>query len=808
MRNTQSGITVSAITLGDGTGCSEGRKVIITTGTGDTGTITGQLMEKNNNENKIDLTECLIESSTTITCSALGAKVDTPYVISILETNSGTYFDTTSITSTELTFKTNSLGVQDTLTPTINNDATSFSIQLSSSDVSIQKLYVKGEPNAELSCNKNDAELVCTPTNENMATDEQDYEILYSDSCSPPNIVSTGITVHKSTTITPSEISFDNDASCTFVEGPTTIKITLDKAPTGAISNVILNKKGDTSATFEFIECTVNSLTMTCTSATALTVDTYNLLSITGADSFTLTNVQTDLIYAKPILGENYNIIIKKTDLFIVQLASTATSETSLSLFSSSSATDDDKIVCGAVENDVTIRRCSPNANMESGNQYMIYYTDPCGQTEETGFTVTLQESFTISALELATSTCSTSAFTSIVVTVNENPTLAFTVTLENTENNDTTFDFTCSVTDNVKKTCSTPGTPTPGSYKIKSVVSETPASEGFTFTGVSSTILKYLPALGSITAAQNLDETHTTFTVALADASSDINIYLDDAGTKSVKCTKVGTTLTCNENNNMAEAKDYTIYYRDPCDGTIKTTGITVHRETAVPIKISITDINFENKKICTLTSFTKIILSIQDTPTGGITEASIKTETTSLKSTKCAYSATDKVITCTFDAPITAIGKYTLTEVKGESDIFVVDDAPTFELKTGGTILGTQTAAQTVNTETKTFSIILKEGITTAPKIYASNDDSAQVDCAASGTTLTCTPGDEMAESKDYTIYYEDECKNLSPAGVTVTYVGAGTKDPEVTNPDTDNGNYMMISRIIFGGLLVLIF
>lgn len=113
-----------------------------------------------------------------------------------------------------------------------------------------------------------------------------------------------------------------------------------------------------------------------------------------------------------------------------------------------------------------------------------------------------------------------------------------------------------------------------------------------------------------------------------------------------------------------------------------------------------------------------------------------------------------------------------------------------------------GEQTAKQTIEGDTKTFTIKMTSG-EVAPKFYPGNEAStvAFSSCTLSSTTVTCTPtSTELTKDKETTIYYKKPCETtFTDTGIKVTYKGA-------TDPSSASA-FMTISKItlILGFLLL---
>ena len=82
------------------------------------------------------------------------------------------------------------MGEQTNTEPVINNETTTFTIELSSNETEQPGIFITDE--IEIECNKTDAQLVCTSTEVNMPLNRE-YTIYYKDPCG--NLVDTGITV-------------------------------------------------------------------------------------------------------------------------------------------------------------------------------------------------------------------------------------------------------------------------------------------------------------------------------------------------------------------------------------------------------------------------------------------------------------------------------------------------------------------------------------------------------------------------------------------------------------------------------------
>ena len=170
-----------------------------------------------------------------------------------------------------------------------------------------------------------------------------------------------------------------------------------------------------------------------------------------------------------------------------------------------------------------------------------------------------------------------------------------------------------------------------------------------------------------------------------------------------------------------------------------------------------------------------------------------------------KCENSGT--TIVCTTETPIETDGVYKIKEIKGVDTytLDIVKDAE-FKLDLSTPYLGEQTATeQEVNSEEKTFTIVLASETVEPPKIYVGKDETNEVTCARTGTELVCTPDENnMSESMAYEIYYKDICGNLMTTGVTVNNVLPGQQGGEIVI--LTKGEYLKMWKLMLGALLLL--
>ena len=472
-------------------------------------------------------------------------------------------------------------------------------------------------------------------------------------------------------------------------------------------------------------------------------------------------------------------------------------------------------------KNGVTLTCTPTSTQMSTDGDYEIFYENACGEQVTTGITVTKttppeKTTYNIEKLEItADSTCSTSAFSTILVTLDKKPSNFFEITITQQEGNKTPYTFSCNSIESTTITCT--GSPVPvGTYKFTSAVSTTPDAEDFTHSSVDSTTLSYVSGLGEITVdvrTQNLKSDAPSFTVPLASsAPSSLKFYLGQNGAE-ITCTQADgqSVLSC-PTAGMTKGQNYNIYYSNPCNTNEKLdTQITVSIEAEEEDNtIRVTDVTFDKGETCLLAPFTTIVLTLKaNLPTGtNVNSVTISDGSTSKVLDDCTSSK--NTVTCTTATEIATAGKYKVSAIDpSEIDIAGINKKE-IELKTATPVLGKQTATkQTVNSDTPTFSIVLASESVTAPAIYPDAESSRAITCTKTTATLTCTPtATEMPTSKDYEIYYADACGKHQKTGVTVSYTVAPTKDPEIAVDDGDAGSIVMISKYVLGVLLVLLF
>lgn len=155
---------------------------------------------------------------------------------------------------------------------------------------------------------------------------------------------------------------------------------------------------------------------------------------------------------------------------------------------------------------------------------------------------------------------------------------------------------------------------------------------------------------------------------------------------------------------------------------------------------------------------------------------------------------------------------GEYSVISVKDETETNALTLADAtgniFTLEQPFVVAGQQTAKQTVDETTKTFTIKMESG-DIAPKFYPGNEQSttALSSCTydAKALTVTCTPTNtEMKKDTDYKIYYKKPCETtFTDSGITVTYKGSSEPTPTPTS-----SAFTALSKILlfFAGLLLL--
>ena len=711
-----------------------------------------------------------IASDSSIECSFSSLPVST-FLFVELSTDSNSYsidIDST-VSATEIKSGAVFLGEQTETTPTITDSNKYFTIVLKSATIDGIKVYIGEDENKKLlSCKKTEgtANLVCTPTNENMPTNTN-YEIYYEDGCG--EIKSTGITVTRNvqteaTKIT--KITLASNSECTSTEF-NSIEVTVESLPQKAFTIKLNDGTNDYS-----FSCDVQAENpMTCTSTeTISSVGVFNFASVawddsTIQDTFDTSSLETKVKFeTSPISSSQSSPQTISTDdgTFTVTLSSESSSPEIYIGEGSTTA-----INCTPT---VTTLTCTPGSALQSGDN-MVYYRGACGKVLPAGITVKKESgtSVNIKVTDITiteSNICTYDALDSIIITVNNTVSSVSSAVLTSAKG-DYTFQ-TCGV-EETTITCSNPSLKlVKGVYTLKSIT-----ANGFEFdlSSIETTELKKEDkTLGAQTAEQKIQGEVTQFKVVITSSSVIPNIYIEN---NKVTCTAdptdtTGLTLLCDPASYIVEeGKKYEIYYDDPCDNKVKA-GITVTKpKTSTSTSITVTSITLPDNSKCTTETISSIVVSLESTATD-LTSVKLTSESIEYAFTSCEANSESTQFTCSNVSPSLIVGNYTVTDVQGSSNTFEFSSLTEPVIEYAATILGTQSNKQIVHADNDTFTVILSDSSYDIPEIYIGAD--LLTKCKKDLTTVTCEQEGHMPTLGEYTINYKNGCENVVSTGITV--------------------------------------
>ena len=164
------------------------------------------------------------------------------------------------------------------------------------------------------------------------------------------------------------------------------------------------------------------------------------------------------------------------------------------------------------------------------------------------------------------------------------------------------------------------------------------------------------------------IDKDHRTFAINF-NLEKNFEIFLDQEGKEKLNCYTISieNTIECKPTEEqMPETKQYKIYYKGACN-IIKETGIVVSHQLSSTIIVSELRLENDTETTCSTSPFTQFSFSVDKTPNGAITEATLSNGKDFFVFKKCEISETNTKVTCSSpDSPITA-GEYSLVEIKG---------------------------------------------------------------------------------------------------------------------------------------------
>ena len=729
-----------------------------------------------------------------------------------------------------ITYEIDPLSPTQTITtPQIDKTTREFNVILKGDATPKPDIYVGNAADKKtLSCTKDGSTVVCKPTDNEMP-DTDDYEIYYLGACGEVN--PTGITVsyQLTTEITVGAVGLKDSSDVDYCSTSAIEEFTfsINKKPNGKIDYAILTNTEDDTNTVKFTVCTPNNdnTKVRCsTPEKALIGGSYTLTLVEGVDTFTLTSIaDTELQYddfVSPFAdGQKTPQEVNGDDTtFTIALKS---SGAILPKMFVGDGDDAKELDCTAEESTVT---CTPTSeNMPESTTYEIFYEGACKEKFTTGITISnvLPKNIKVISLSLVNKEqCAPNTpFSDFVFETDVKPTTKITdaVLIRNDDDTDAFTFSSCAqsveeetneetgevVSTKYLVTCTTPDKEIlPGSYTLQTVNGK----DTYTVESTVSALSFETNPLGEQTELSfRINPDTPDFTITLiSEETPAMPVYiLVDEDYQEIPCDKNLTQLVCHPIEKMTETTEYKIYYRAEC-GEKRETGIICNN--VLPISIPVNEITLADGYTCRSDAIASLTISIDIEPTGSIKEAILVDESANeFVLEKCENSGT--TIVCTTETPIETDGVYKIKEIKGVDTytLDIVKDAE-FKLDLSTPYLGEQTATeQEVNSEEKTFTIVLASETVEPPKIYVGKDETNEVTCARTGTELVCTPDENnMSESMAYEIYYKDICGNLMTTGVTVNNVLPGQQGGEIVI--LTKGEYLKMWKLMLGALLLL--
>ena len=761
------------------------------------------------------------------TCTYVEDIVDGEYTLTAV--NSKDKYTIASSVSA-ITYEIDPLSLSQTnTTPKIDKTTKEFNVILKSDATPKPDIYVGNAADKKtLSCTKDGSTVVCKPTDKEMPNTD-DYEIYYLGACGKVN--PTGITVsyQLTTEITVSAVGLKDSTDVDYCSTASIEEFTfsINKKPNGKIDYAILTNTEDDTNTVKFTVCTPNDANTKVTCSTpekALIGGSYTLTLVEGVDTFTLTSIaDTELQYddfVSPFADEQKTPQEVNGDDTTFTIALKSSGATLPKMFVGD-ADDAKELDCTAEDSTVT---CTPTSeNMPKSTTYEIFYEGACKVKFTTGITISnvLPKNIKVISLSLVNKEqCAPNTpFSEFVFETDIKPTTKITdaVLIRNDEDTDTFTFSSCAqsveeetneetgevVSTKYLVTCTTPDKEIlPGTYTLQTVNGK----DTYTVESAVSALSFETNPLGEQTELSfRINPDTPDFTITLiSEETPAMPVYiLVDEEYQEIPCDKNLTQLVCHPIEKMTETAEYKIYYRAEC-GEKRETGIVCNN--VLPISIPINEITLADGYTCRSDAIASLTITIDIEPTGSIKEAVLVDGSgNEYVLEKCENSGT--TIVCTTETPIELDGVYKIKEINGV-DTYTKDIVQDVELKLdlSTPYLGEQTATeQEVNSEEKTFTIVLASETVDPPKIYVGKDEENEVTCARTGTELVCTPDENnMSESLAYEIYYKDICGNFMTTGVTVNNVLPGQQGGEIMI--LTKGEYLKMWKLMLGALLVL--
>ena len=273
----------------------------------------------------------------------------------------------------------------------------------------------------------------------------------------------------------------------------------------------------------------------------------------------------------------------------------------------------------------------------------------------------------------------------------------------------------------------------------------------------------------------QTINNIKKNFTLTLKNQNKIPSIFIDNDLSKEVSCHSLGTELTCNpERRLMPKSWDYQIYYMNSC-GELEDTGLTVSNT----ITINLLNVYLTDNVPCAVGSFNSFTFTLDYLPTRNIESVTLKRIYNNeispiLIENTCTMTegttSTPTTVTCTLSEPLLE-GEYTVMDVSNNIDIFdITNSKDVIQVWPLYIDESMQTHYQNVMKSSPSFTIILTSSEIKDVKIYVDSEDNEITSkCIQEENLLTCTP--EFTEDKSYSIFFMNQCSELTSTGITVT-------------------------------------
>ena len=345
-----------------------------------TGAITIVILTKEEDSSSFIFSHCTV-SLQSVTCNQLSKPLEkgTYKLTSIAGADS--YIISNAVSNTLLKYVPEALGKQIVTNPTINDNNPSFNVILADEYTEIPK-FISSIAVACVKDNNNQTVAVCT-FKESLPRETTSIDIFYQDECG--KVISTGISVKVSyENIDIVNVTFSNEAVC-ITEKAKEIIITVNKEPTGSISEAIISNENEDE--FYFDNCKVDEKIIKCSTEQSIReIGIYKFISLKGVDIYTVDKVKDIELEIKEfneVLGEQVQEQVLKNDNlnFTIYLASEEITAPEIYV------SEDKMISC--VKNEEKLI-CTPDKKiMPNKEEYEIFYKDNCGNLVSTGVTVT-----------------------------------------------------------------------------------------------------------------------------------------------------------------------------------------------------------------------------------------------------------------------------------------------------------------------------------------------------------------------------------------------------------------------------------